>query len=111
MGKLRQEKTVGREEDLFGGYKYVMQPEINSLTEFNLKDEIEDEETEKGGLDGMDGSLKIRSNIGYAQAQYFCNMVDREYIERFENSLREKSAQLEKIHPMSTPLRKSKQQF
>lgn len=107
---LRQEKLVNSEESTgtFGGYRYIMEPGLNTVSSFPTE---EDEVEEK--LVDNSGSLKISSNIGYAQAQYLSNIVEREYVERLEKALKSKAkistnpVDYNKSKNLESPLRKN----
>ena len=107
---VRQEKLVNSEESTgtFGGYRYIMEPGLNTVSSFPTE---EDEVEEK--LVDNSGSLKISSNIGYAQAQYLSNIVEREYVERLEKALKSKTklstnpVDYNKSKNLKSPLRKN----
>lgn len=78
---IKQEKVIHESKEdyisgknSFGGYRYVIEPNIYSLTKF-------EEELQTG-------VVKINSNINYAQVQYLSNAIEKENIERFENLLK-----------------------
>jgi len=92
---MNSEESTGT----FGGYRYIMEPGLNTVSSFPT----EEDEIEEKLIDNS-GSLKISSNIGYAQAQYLSNIVEREYVERLEKALKSKT----KISTNPVNLNKSK---